>query len=213
MGLKGISQIIHMSNFLRSVLIVTLFSCIVSGLTSSAELDPVKQTLEAIRDCTFRTPAPWPEEWKKEYIDTIRKAILSYQDAPHYAVRLEIIRKGFVPYWESLNKTKDRSLFEVHCARIRWYTEHLMSKEFPSEKERQKLHDQYKELWDYAADSLLKQFPFLDPNAVEKGKADDLNECYRKIDAPLMPAYLHPFSEAQVEQIKQRWYDMRYKIG
>lgn len=85
-----------------------------------------------------------------------------------------------------------------------------MGSEFPTDQERRKLRDQYTEIWDYVAGSLLEQFPFLDPNAVRKAKKDDLSECYRKIDAPLMPVYLHPFSEAKVEQIKQRWDKLRY---
>lgn len=85
-----------------------------------------------------------------------------------------------------------------------------MGTEFPTKQERQRLRDQYKDLWDYAATSLLAQFLFLDPNAVQKAKADDLNLCYGKIDAPLMPVYLRPMSEEQVDQIKQRWDDLRY---
>jgi hypothetical protein len=56
----------------------------------------------------------------------------------------------------------------------------------------------------------LEQFPFLDANAVEAAKADDLSLCYGKIDAPLMPVYLRPFSVEQVAQIKQRWHKLRY---
>ena len=85
-----------------------------------------------------------------------------------------------------------------------------MASEFPIEQERQKLRDQYTDIWDHAADSLLVQFPFLDPNAVQKVKTDDLSECYRKIAAPLMPVYLRPMSEEQLKQIKQRWDDLRY---
>lgn len=127
---------------------------------------------------------------------------------------MEILRKGFAPYWESLNKSAERSLFEVHHARIRWYVEDLMGTAFPSEKERRKLRDQYTDIWNHATSSLLTQFPFLDPNAVQAAKADDLSLCYRKIEAPLMPVYLRPFSEEQVGQIKQRWDKLRYaRVG
>jgi hypothetical protein len=147
-----------------------------------------------------RSPAPWPDEWQHEYIDAIRRAIGSHQDAPQYAVRLEILREGFGPYWESFKKSRDRSLFEVHRTRIRWYTEHLMGTKLPNEAERQKLRNQYTDIWDHAAGSLLAQFPFLDPNSVQAAKAEHLSRCYLKIEAPLAPIYLRPFSEAQVGQ-------------
>ena len=195
---------------LRSLLIVALLMGIVAIVTSSAELTPVEQTLQAIDDCIARSPAPWPDEWKKEYIDTIHRVIKSYQDIPQYAERLEVLRKGFGLYWEEFKKTPERSLFEVHRTRIRWYTEHLMGTKFPNEDEIKKLCNQYKDLWNHAAGSLLKQFPFLDPNTVQEAKADHLSQCYRKIEAPLLPIYLRPFSEAQVGQIKKRWVDLRY---
>lgn len=195
---------------LRSILIALLLSGIAVGVTSSAEPAPADQTLEAIQDCMAHSLAPWPDERKQEYLETIRSAVELHQDAPHYAVRLEILRKGFAPYWQSFKKTQDRSLFEVHRTRIRWYTEHLMGTKFPSEEERQTLRDQYTDIWDYAVDSLLRQFPFLDPNTVQAAKADDLRVCHSKIDAPLLPVYLRPLSEEQVGQIKQRWHNLRY---
>ena len=195
---------------LRSILITLLLPSITVGVASSEKPAVTEQTFQAIRDCMSRSSAPWSNEWKKEYIDTIRKAILSHEDTQQYIVKLEILGKGFVPYWEALKKNEDRPSFEVHLAHIRWYTEYLMGTEFPTEKERQKLRDQYKDLWDHAASSLLVQFPFLDPNAVQAAKADHLSQCYRKIEAPLLPVYLRPLSEAQVGQIKQRWDKLRY---
>ena len=192
---------------LRSVLIAALLPAIFAGKMDSALTE---QTLQAIEDCMARSPAPWPDEWKRQYLETIRSAVESHQDAPHYALRLEILRKGFQPCWEGLTKTKDRSLFEVYRTRMRWYTEHLMGTKFPSDAERQKLRNQYTDIWDHAASSLLAQFPFLDPNAVQAAKADNLSLCYRKIDAPLMPVYLRPLSAEQVAQIKQRWDKLRY---
>lgn len=196
---------------LRSAaLIIALFWGILAGVTKSDELSLTNQILQAIEDCMNRTPSQWPDEWKREYIETIRKAIELHRDASNYAERLEILRKGFVPYWESFEKISERSFFELHYARIRWYTEHLMGTKFPNEEERQKLRDQYKDIWNYAAKSLLAQFPFLDPNAVQAAKAEDLRQCYQKIDAPLMPVYLRPLSAEQVGQIKQRWDKLRY---
>jgi len=195
---------------LRSILIIALFWGILAGITKSAELSLTDQTLQAIEDCISRTPSQWPEEWKQEYIETIRKAIELNRDASHYVVRLEILGNGFEPYWQSFKKTQERSLFDVHCARIRWYVEYLMGSEFPTKEERRKLRDQYTDTWDYASNSLIEQFTFLDPNTVQNAKQDDLIICYRKIDAPLIPVYMRPMSEEQVEQINQRWENLRY---
>ena len=152
-----------------------------------------------------QSPTPWPGEWKQEYIETIHRVVESHRDALHFDKRLKILREGFAPCWEGLTKSRERALFEVCRCRMRWYVEHLMETEFPSEEERQQLRDQYTDIWNYAADSLLAQFPFLDPNTVQKARQDDLSICYRKIDTPLMPIYLKPMSEEQVAQIKQRW--------
>jgi len=46
---------------LRSVLIAALLPAISVGLTNSAEPALVEQSLQAIRDCMARSPAPWPE--------------------------------------------------------------------------------------------------------------------------------------------------------
>ena len=60
---------------LRNVLIALLLPAIAAGLTNSAEPAPVEQTLWAIQDCMGRSLAPWPDEFKQEYVDTIRHAL------------------------------------------------------------------------------------------------------------------------------------------
>jgi len=91
---------------LRSVLIAALLPGIIARVTSSAELALTEQSLQAIEDCMASSPAQWPVAWQQEYVDTIRHAISLHQDTPQYAVRLEILRKGFGPYWEGLNKSR-----------------------------------------------------------------------------------------------------------
>jgi len=157
-----------------------------------------------------RSPAPWPDAWQREYLDTIRRVVSAHPDAAQYADRLAILSNGFQLYWEGLQKGQDRSLFEVHCAEIRWYAECLMGAGFRGEEDTHALRCQYEGLFHHAATSLLAQFPFLDPNAVHRAEADHLAECYKRIDAPLLPIYLEPFSLNQIERIKQRWYDLRY---
>ena len=117
---------------LRSIVITLLLALVGVGVTSSEKPGPAEQTLEVIEDCISRSPVPWPEEWKREYIETIRSAVELHRDASHYAVRLEILGNGFAPYWEGITKTKDKSLFEVYRTRIRWCTEHLMGTKFPT---------------------------------------------------------------------------------
>ena len=116
----------YIPTILRRILIITLFSCIVSGMTSYEKTDLMEQTIEAIGDYMEQSPVPWSDEWKKEYIETIRKVVESHRDASYFVERLEILRKGYEPYWRSFKKTQERSLFEIHQAQIRWYTENLM---------------------------------------------------------------------------------------
>jgi hypothetical protein len=157
-----------------------------------------------------RSPAPWPDAWQREYLDTIRRAVTAHPDGAQCRERLAILSKGFQPYWAGLQKGQERSLFEVHCAEIRWCVESLISADFRGEEDTYALCYQYQQVFDYATTSLLAQFPFLDPNVVRKAEADYLAECYRRIEAPLMPIYLHPFSANDVAQIKRRWHNLRY---
>ena len=178
--------------------------------TDSAESGPLEQALAAVQDCMTRSPAPWPDAWQREYLDTIRHALMAHPDGVQYAERLAILAEGFQPYWQALQKSQERSLFEVHCAEIRWYAESLMGASFRGEEDRHALRYQYEGLFRYAATALLGQFPFLDPNAVHRAETDHLAECYQRIDAPLLPIYLEPFSVNQIDRIKQRWHDLRY---
>ncbi len=170
----------------------------------------LNHTLAAVRDCMVRTPAPWPQAWQQEYIETIRQAAIHDPNAFQYDRRLHILKEGFALYWPDLRNTQDRSHFEVRRAEIRWYVENLMAAELPGGEDTALLRRQYEDLANHAAEGLLAQFSFLDPNEVRNAKAAHLAECYRKIDAPLLPIYLKPLSQAQMEQIKGRWHDLRY---
>lgn len=196
-------------SFERFALIVVLLGGVFAA-RGSAEPDPLEQAIAAVQDCMTRAPAPWPDTWRQEYTQTIRKVVTPRQEIPHYDKRLAILCNGFRPYWEGLNRTQERSLFEVHCAEIHWYVESLIDANLPGEEERRALRNQYGDLFRYAASSLLTQFPFLDPNVVRAAEADHLAQCYQRIEAPLLPIYLRLFSQAQMEQIKGRWHDLRY---
>jgi hypothetical protein len=193
----------------RRLIILPLLLLTVGRAMGGAEPDQVEQALAVVRDCLARS-CPWPEPWQREYVDTIHQAIISHQDAAQYGRRLEILARGFRPYWDGLKKDQDMSLFEVHRAQIRWYVENLMGADLPGDEETQALRHQYEEICGYAASSLLSQFPFLDPNILRRAKADYLGDCYRNIQTPLLPVFLRPFSLGEMETIKGRWRDLRY---
>ena len=120
----------HAHHTLPSILITLLLASIAPGGTETP--DPVDETVQVLRDCMAKSPAPWPDAWKREYFETLRRAIAPHLDTPHYEARLEILRKGFAPYWEGFEKLPERSLFEVRQAQIRWYVEHLIGTKFPT---------------------------------------------------------------------------------
>jgi hypothetical protein len=170
----------------------------------------IDSVLVAVGNCMTRSPAPWPEPWTQEYLDTIRQAVAAKPDASEYARRLQIVQEGFALYWSQLKNTPERSFFEVRRAQIHWYVENLMASALPSPDEVRMLRRQYEDLANHAAQGLVAQFSFLDPNRVQEARADYLADCYRKIDAPLLPIFLTSLSPSQIEKVKERWHDLRY---
>lgn len=166
--------------------------------------------LATVRDCMTQHPAPWPQAWKQEYLDTIRQAVAANPDVSEYARRLQILRDGFALYWPQVTNARERSFFEVRRAEIRWYVEILMNSSLPGEEDTQAIRRQYEDFANHGAEGLLTQFSFLDPNGVHEAKANYLADCYRRIDAPLLPIFRMPLSVSQMEEIKERWYDLRY---
>jgi hypothetical protein len=199
---------------LSELLVAITITSLVTGTPAwgegSAEPNSLAQALATVRDAMTKSPAPWPQPWQEEYTETIRQVAVARRDSPGYASRLDILRNGFAPYWEAVPKNDQRSLFEVRQAEIRWYVENLMAGELPTDGSREKLREQYKSLVEYATDALLTQFPFLDPNRVRLAQANHLRKCYRIIESPLLPTFLSPFTEAQVDQLKGRWTQLRY---
>jgi hypothetical protein len=211
---RGRSAIIHHPlssiNCVVVAVVVVLSLEMMSLATDFPQADPVQGILDVVQGCMTRSPAPWPQAWQQEYVDTIREAIDSGATDPQCAERLRIVREGFGPYWQGLTNNKERPAFDVRRAQIRWYVETLMDASLPGEEEKHALRHQYEDLAECAAQSLLTQFSFLDPNAVQQAKADHLAECYRSIDTPLLPIFLTPFSQAQMDRVKERWHDLRY---
>ena len=170
----------------------------------------VEWTIRAVERCIDATPGPWPDHWRREYVDAIREAIAADPNAVPGAWTLTALERGFGPYWQAIGKGPDRPSFEVQRAEIRWYVEHLMTVEGPDEGRTRTLREQYGVLWTHAADSLLAQFPFLDPNAVQAARADHQALCDARIDTPLMPLFARGLSDEQIGQVTTRWHDLRY---
>jgi hypothetical protein len=77
------------------LVIISLPPAISEGKKDSAETEQTERTLQTIQNCMARSPGEWPDEWRQEYLETIRSAVESHRDAGHYALRLEILREGF----------------------------------------------------------------------------------------------------------------------
>ena len=182
------------------------------GMANTSSTEPTLRdwTVGAIRECMAKAPPPWPKAWQEDYVTTIRDILDAHQDATEYARRLEILRDGFGAYWGRLRKGSDRFLFEVDRARIRWYTESLMDCQLIGPDERRKVGEQHAALLDYAAASLLAQFPFLDAYKVQSAKADLFVQWQREIEAPLLPTFRILLSEPQMNEIRERWHALRY---
>ena len=194
-----------------SMLIVLLLAAMVS-ITRASEgvgAGPLVQTLASIQKCMRDSPGPWPESWRDEYLDTIRQTVTANKHSPGYSRRLDILTSGFPWLWESIEKSDARPSFEVHCARIRWYVEQLMEQPLANDSQQRILRHQCRDLLAFATDSLLTQFPFLEPNRVRMAERDFGNQCHRHIETPLEPGFTTPFSDAQFALIKQRWSELR----
>ena len=210
--INSLRQHSHEYKLLMILFLATLLSPVMdpaNAMATSDKTDIAEECLASIRKCISDSPGPWPERWQREYLQTIHDSIVIHQNSPHYALRLKTLNNGFRSYWEGLKKTRDRPLFEVNCAQIRWYTGELMGSVL-SEQEKQTLRKQWKDLWHEAAESLLTQFSFLDPNIVHRAEADHLGECYGHIEVPLEPIFLRPFTDGQIDRIKRGWPEMRY---
>jgi len=189
------------------VLLLPVLGCPATGLGTSSAME---QALAAIKDCMAASPAAWPPAWCSEYVEAIRDASTVCAEPSDYALRLKALAEGFPWYWEGLSKSRDRALFELQCAEIKWYAGHLVNSAFPAEDDRGAIRKQVKDLWHDAADSLIAQFPFLDPNAVCQARRDHLHECLRWVDAPLKPIFQRPFAPDQMDRIREGWHELRY---
>ena len=95
---------------LRSTaLIIALFWGILAGVTKSDEFSLTDQTFQAIEDCISRTPSQWPDEWKREYIETIRKAIELQQVRENARKELPKVGRELAP----LLTTRQEAIFLI----------------------------------------------------------------------------------------------------
>jgi hypothetical protein len=190
-------------------IILVLLVTLPEPATGSDPLSPTEEALQAIHNCITDSPPLWPQPWQQEYLQLIPSVLMPNQGIPAYEQNLQTLANGFRSYWQGFKKAPDRALFELQCVQIRWYIESLMGT-VPDEKDRQTLRSQWRTLWQDAAQTLLIQFPFLDPNIVQRATADHVHVCLEKIEVPLEPVYRKPFTADHIKQIKQGWHDMRY---
>ena len=156
------------------------------------------------------SPAAWPQTWCIEYVDAIRDASTVPEEPSDYALRLNALAEAFPWYWEDVTTSRDRALFELQCAEIRWYAGSLVTSVLSGEDDRRAIREQVESLWQEAAGSLMAQFAFLDPNIVCKAHADHLQKCLRWVDAPLKPLFPQPFAADQMDRIREGWHELRY---
>ena len=208
-GLKGnVMALRH--RVLHGILVATLLGPVATQAMGAETTVLTKKTLTSIQNCVDNSSPPWPPAWRDEYVDTIRRGLTMDETPPDLALRLGILKEGFQLYWKGVRKSRNRVLFEVQCAEIRWYVESLMALDLPSEADREVLCRQWRDLWRSAAESLSTQFSFLDPNMVQEAQVDHLRACLSRIEAPLEPIYRQPLRAEQMDQIKRGWHDMRY---
>lgn len=200
----------HRHNIAAGRLLTILLTALACHSTSFGTSSEMEQTLAAVEDCIAASPASWPPVWCNEYVEAIRDASTVSDEPSDYALRLSALREGFPLYWGVVNTMPDRPLFELQCAEIRWYARHLVTSVFPSEEDRRAVREQVTDLWQDAANSLMAQFTFLDPNVVRRAQADHLQRCLRWVDAPLKPIFQHPFTPDQMDRIREGWHELRY---
>lgn len=188
------------------MLLALLSSALADELAESAGPGPLEQTLAAVQDCMARSPAPWPDAWQGEYLDTVRKALASDPNLPDYRAKIEVFRRGFTRYWAQGQGSGLTQLeYDLRKAETRWYCETLMSQDLPSASERAILKAQLRDLCDYAGQYLKGRFPFLTPRCVEEAEKSVLTEFDQEVDSPLLPIFRKPLSDAQVRAIKANW--------
>ena len=164
-----------------------------------------EDVLLSIKQCLSESRVEWPSEWQEQYVDTIRQIVLEHRGKPDFSVRLDIIRNGLPLFWQHIDKSAcSEGQFGVYRAEIRWYVEHLMAEKLSSEKDREVLKSQFRDLFNYAIQSMRAQFPILRTEMVEASLQDSLKRSYERIDAPLMPIYSKPLTEKQIKRIKTK---------
>ncbi len=193
-------------NCLRLAVVVVLSLEPTTCATDFALSDPVQEVVDVVQDCMKRSPAPWLEVWRREYVDTIRQALSNDANQSDHSIRIEVFRQGFVRYWARTQGVRlTQAEYDVHKAEMRWYCESLMAEGFGSASEKAILRSQFHDLLGYSAEYLKGRFPFLTRDCVEEAKKATLADFEQEIESPLLPIFRGPFSESEVRTIKANW--------
>ena len=82
--------------------VLAALSCGLAGEATGSVSPGLEEAFVAVQDCMARSPAPWPDAWQREYLDTIRRAAAARPDGAQYAERLAVLSRVFWDYWEGL---------------------------------------------------------------------------------------------------------------
>jgi hypothetical protein len=175
-------------------------------LPGCRERNHLDLVVRAIQERLSKSPNPWPEQWRLEYIATVRNTILKHKEADAFSNRVNILHEAFPHYWENTSRSvSDEMDFEVSKAQIQWYVENLMSGELPSYENLSIVKSQTHELLRYGADSIQGEFAFLRPDVVDAAVQDCEGALQQTIDYALVPAFQKPLREDQIKRIKDAW--------
>lgn len=148
----------------------------------------------------------WPSDWAHEYVQTIETSITQYSQNPDYKQHVESLYESLEVHRYLLNRhMSTKADHDFYKAEIRWFIEAFMSSPLSSQEDRNLLKTQFQKLYKYAAKSLKGQFPFLAEENIESCVTQKLVELESRIDNPLLPILLRPYTNEQMDQIRSNW--------
>ncbi len=166
----------------------------------------IEDIIDAIRQRITDPNAGWSIEWQREYITAVEDVVRRHTDVPDYDTRLDIVRRGFHPYWILISQTQcNRIQFEVYKAEIDWFIDTLMSDPLPSEADGRALRMQLWELCSWSGEHLRGQFPFLEEMIVQEAQSVIMRELDERLASPLLPTFRRPLSSDQLRHIRKQW--------
>ena len=177
-----------------------------TGAMPPADPAETTQALAIVQECLAHCPDPWPQQWQRQYLDTVDRALRGDCNRPDYAAKIDVFQRGFTRYWgQSRFSGLSQAEFDLRKAEIRWYCQTLIAGKLAPPGETAVLRAQYHDVCDYATAYLRARFPFLKSKCVEAGKSSALHEIDNDLETPLIPIFRRTFSDDQLRTIKANW--------